>query len=311
MTYVYIKLQHPSQLQKFWINYLRGDNTFIINQFDDISEERKSNCKKITLGADVFPISKAFFNYILKCADTSQYYITNFSSPANSNETFLIHDPQLERIKKITFKKFTWFFNSEPYNEIKDDHTPLDELHCLPTGFKANWILSKSYTKLQIAGAAKNTKIFYYDHNNYMLKFKQRLLENWDGYDYPAFINNYGFEAELLPDNFNKERLEVEWGNELSRWGGETAFAKIWNFQKNFDYEFIQLNLFSDFKKIKISNTATCWFSNVFFYPTLFFLHPEQQIWDTYNNFMNHLKQSSSTIYIKDPVGWNIKHERT
>ena len=105
MTYVYIKLQHPSQLQKFWINYLRGDNTFIINQFDDISEERKSNCKKITLGADVFPISKAFFNYILKCADTSQYYITNFSSPANSNETFLIHDPQLERIKKFCFQK--------------------------------------------------------------------------------------------------------------------------------------------------------------------------------------------------------------
>ena len=313
MTYLYIKLQQPSQLQKFWIRYLRGNNTFIINgnhdtenlTFDDIPTEHKSNCKKVVLGADIFPINKEFFNYIINTTEEMQYYITNFSNPKNNNELFLVHDPQLETIKKITFKKFTWFFNSELYNEIKDDHTPLDELHCLPTGFKANWILSKSYTKLQIAGATKNTKIFYYDFNNYMLTFKQKLINNWDGYDYPAFINNYGLELDLLPDNFNESRLEIEWRKELNRWGGETIFAKMWDFQKNFDYEFIQLNLFTDFKKIKISNIATCWFSNVFFYPTLFFLHPEQQIWDTYNNFMSHLKQSNSMIYIKDPIGYD------
>jgi len=310
---IYIHLEQPNQLQKFWVNYLRGDNTFIINGGDGaeninfnhknaIPEEHKSNCKKITLGANVFPINKKFFNYILKRPKDTQRYVENFPNPENSDELFLVHDPQLEIIKKISFKKFTWFFNSEPYDDIRTDHTILDELHCMPTGFKSNLILSKSYTK--------NTKIFYYDFNSYMLKFKQRLIENWNGYDYPEFINSYGFKPDLLPDNFDKKQLESQWNNELHQWGGANAFARVWNFQKRFEYKFIELDLFNEFEKIKISNTATCWFSNIFFYPTLFFQHPEQKIWAAFDDFMTHIKQFNTTIYIKDPFGWNHRHDR-
>ena len=96
----------------------------------------------------------------------------------------------LTTIKKISHKKFTWFFNSESYDEAILDYRLLDELHCMPTGFKANWILAKSYTR--------NTTIYYYDFNNYMLKFKRRLIETWNGYDYPEFISGYGFKPDLI-----------------------------------------------------------------------------------------------------------------
>ena len=56
-----------------------------------------------------------------------------------------------------------------------------------------------------------------------MLKFKQRLIENWNGYDYPEFINSYGFKPDLLPDNFDKKQLESQWNNELHQWGGANA----------------------------------------------------------------------------------------
>ena len=172
---IYILLESPTQLQKFWVNYLRGDNTFILNlgigdenkTFDNIPEEHKSNCKQISLGEHVYPINKEFFNYILKRPKDKQRYVTEFQNPENHKDFFLVHDPQLEIIKKITYKKFTWFFNSEPYNEIESDQTLLDELHCMPTGFKANWILTKSYTKKTMIFLT-NLKKFKYQEMQYV-----------------------------------------------------------------------------------------------------------------------------------------------
>ncbi len=311
MMTVYIKLEKPTELQTFWINYLRDDDTYIINHcpgnmnktFDDIPDVHKSDCKKVSIGANIFPINKEFFTYAKRRPKENQRYIEHFVDPETGRD-LLIHDPDLTTIKKISYKKFTWFFNSEPYNEIELDYRLLDELHCMPTGFKANWILSRSYTR--------NTTVYYYDFNNYMLKFKRKLIETWDGYDYPAFINNYGFKQDLLPDNFNKELLETEWQFELSRWGGANAFARLWNYQRQLDYKFIEIDLFNDFEKIKITGNATCWFSNVFFYPTLFLKHDHQYIWNKFNNFMHHLTHRFPLpiIYTKDPFGWSHRNEK-
>ena len=307
---LYIYLEKSEELQTFWVNYLRDEDTYIINHsphnmnltFDHIPECHKNDHKIVSLGADIFPINKEFFTYAKRRPKDNQRYIEHFVDP-ETGQDLLIHDPDLTTIKKISHKKFTWFFNSEPYDDINLDYRLLNELHCMPTGFKANWILSRSYTK--------NTKIFYYDFNSYMLKFKRKLIETWDGYDYPEFINSYGFKPDLLPDNFSKEQLDSEWRIELARWGGAHAFARLWNYQRQFDYQFIELDLFNDFKKIKITGNATCWFSNVFFYPTLFLKHGHDHIWMEYDKFINHITNRFPLplVYTKDPFGWRHQND--
>lgn len=302
MGQTYVLLEKPTKLQKFWLNYLR-DEDVLSNAFSTPMNKHDRNVtlndgriipidKKIIFGPDIYIINKQFWQYARTRPKEDQKYYETFVHP-ETQEVLLVHDPHLEKITEISNKKFTWFFNSEPYNEIEEDHV-LDELHCVPTGFKSNWILSRSYTK--------NTKIFYYDINNYMLKFKKNLLEKWDGYDYPTFINTYGFQSQFLPDNHSMENLESQWRSELSFWGGANAFARMWNFQKNFEYKFIKLDLYNDFKNIKLPfGRSTCWFSNVFFYPKLFLENEEPEIWEQFDKFMNHLQ--GTRIYIKDPFG--------
>ena len=303
---IWMRLENITPIQKFWVNYLRDANTEIVNQntgneHAGFNDKLHSDGIRVTLGKDVYVINKNFFTYVQNRGKANQKYIDQLQDPS-TGEYLLIFDNNLETIEKISYKKFTWFFNSETYDDIQEDYTVLDELHCMPTGFKANYILARSYTK--------NTKIFYYDFNSYMLKFKRRLLETWDGYNYPQFINNYGFKPDLLPDNHNTQTLEENWRQELYFWGGEDAFARMWNFQKNFDYKFIELDLFSNFERIEINGNSTCWFSNIFFYPTLFLEHDEGHIWHTYDNFINHLKTFGPRIYVKDPFGWSTQHER-
>ena len=301
MDQTYVFLERPSQLQKFWLNYLRDDhvlsNAFAGKMHDDrtvvLDNGTKIDIDKhVTFGPDLYIINKKFWDYARTRPRENQKYHKTFVHP-ETQEVLLLHDPTLEKIKEISNKKFTWFFNSESYTEIQTDHI-LNELHCIPTGFKSNWILSRSFTK--------NTKIFYYDINNYMLKFKKNLIEKWDGYDYPKFINEYGFDPKVLPDDHTIETLQDEWRRELVCWGGEDGFARMWNYQKNFEYKFIQLDLYNDFKQIKPSfGRSTCWFSNVFFYPTLFLTWDEQEVWEQFRKFLDHFK--SSRVYLRDPFG--------
>ena len=82
MTALYIKLTKVTELQTFWVNYLRDENTYIINSgignlkktFDDIPDEHKNNCKTVTLDDNVYPINKEWFTYVKSRPRNNQKY---------------------------------------------------------------------------------------------------------------------------------------------------------------------------------------------------------------------------------------------
>jgi len=109
MDQIYVFLERPSQLQKFWLNYLRDDrvlsNAFTVKMCNDRTVVLNNGTKitidkHVTFGPDIYIINKKFWQYARTRPRENQKYHTTFVHP-ETEEILLLHDPTLEKIKEI------------------------------------------------------------------------------------------------------------------------------------------------------------------------------------------------------------------
>lgn len=193
----------------------------------------------------------------------------------NAQEKFLTGvDAQISRGRTGVF-----LWNIESYADVPNPNTDtkaqqvISNLYCVAAGFKPNMLLNRH-------GFTNKTRITFFDYSEQALKIRQRMIQQWNGLDYPAFCKQLMHEFKddqtfyqlwdgLNPAQINWDDVDTLWQSELQHWGGEQNFQKKWLEQQKLQYEFVHADIVNNPAPLldKLSNSpgAMIWWSNAFF----------------------------------------------
>jgi hypothetical protein len=178
---------------------------------------------------------------------------------------------------------FLW--NTETYKDIKENNIPkIKKLYSVAAAFKPNFMLNKY-------GFYEDTEVVYFDYSKQALAFKNLLLLEWDGKNYPDFIKKakktwninetYGGSTE------NRSHEEL-WAKEILEWGSEKELYDHWQRYKKLKHTFIHCDILQNPEKIinRIDNTedSCIWWSNAFHTVTSHYTKTIEELKDHYNN---------------------------
>jgi hypothetical protein len=174
-------------------------------------------------------------------------------------------------------RRAAFLWNIESYEDIErapQEFTgPVSSLYSVAAGFKPNRIL-------ETHGFDEQTRVVFFDYSNNALDIRKRILEEWDGADYPGFVQQlfewfpypetyYFLWNDLTPDQVDAQSLDSAWQAELERWGGESRFARHWRRYRDLQHEFVHCNLLTDptalLDQLRNELNAIIWWSNAFF----------------------------------------------
>ncbi|MBY0384024.1 aspartyl/asparaginyl beta-hydroxylase domain-containing protein [bacterium] len=203
--------------------------------------------------------------------------LTKINTPLNelkNMSTLSTHQEEVFEqlhIEAFGLDKKLFLFNTEqarsPYQEARIKK--IDAFVGLPAGFMDMHLLHRH--KLN-----ENAQIIYFDINNSMLEIKKELFENWDGSNFPMFLESL---EKNRPDIFahklmttDKSDIAKKWAEELALWGSEEDFKKTYGIAKPLHKKYIQTDIVSSGDKIldvlagfKNKHIAL-WYSNCFNY---------------------------------------------
>lgn len=173
---------------------------------------------------------------------------------------------------------FLW--NIESYDDIQKNKTGLPQhsykirnLYCVAAGFKPNMLLQRH-------GYEEQACITFFDYSNQALNIRRKLMEEWDGLDYPDFckaIINSSSDGDIFfqlwdglsPSQINWRDVEQLWLDELAHWGGAQAFQQQWQKHRTLQCRYILCDLVKEPSKLitEIHNSpqSVIWWSNAFF----------------------------------------------
>jgi len=157
-----------------------------------------------------------------------------------------------------------YFVNTEPSQpdtaeQLED--TGFDQYIGATAGFKLFYYAYKY-------GFTTDTKFILYDFDPLSCKFKQDMLEQWDGRNYPAFVDDW--IADNPDANANLRDLTVErWPMVIDQFDGESNWLKVWNEIQQSDWQVIECDLIYGHDKLfaELENKRTLmWTSNIYSY---------------------------------------------
>jgi hypothetical protein len=201
-------------------------------------------------------------------------------------------------------------FNYESYDDIElpppGFESPLKSLYCVAAGLKP-------YRIIKTHGYDCDTRVVLFDYSVRALDFRQRLLEEWDGADYPSYLRKAFAEmpppdtyfwlwADLSPDQVDMRDLEALWRSETDRWGGAEAFQEHWTKCRSLSHEFVLCDLVDDpqllLEQVRSEPGAVIWWSNAFFtiYSNWFFTLAERR--QRYLRFINGLAETAPCLFL-------------
>jgi len=202
---------------------------------------------------------------------------------------------------------FPW--NLEAYDDVdvppRGLSCPLEAVYCVAAGFKP-------YRILKTHGFGPDTRVVFFDYSAMALEFRRRLLREWDGANFPAFLQKtfretpeecyFQLWAGLSPSEVAETDLDQLWKAEINRWGNEETFQTHWNLCRSLPHEFILCDLLEDprplLTRIRPSRNAVIWWSNAFFtiYSNWFFTIPERR--ERYLRFITGLAASEPDLFL-------------
>jgi hypothetical protein len=202
---------------------------------------------------------------------------------------------------------FPW--NLEAYDDVDvppaELESPLSAVYCVAAGFKP-------YRILKTHGFDGRTRVVLFDYSARALEFRQRLLREWDGANYPAFLRKafremppdtyFQLWAGLSPDQVTESDLDQVWRAEIARWGGEGEFRTHWNLCRSLPHEFILCDLLDNpgplVDHVGGAPDAVIWWSNAFFtiFSNWFFTIADRR--QRYLNFINGLASSAPGLFL-------------
>lgn len=141
---------------------------------------------------------------------------------------------------------------------------PVDAIFSAAAGFKTIKLLDNNKFH-------KDTVVTYYDWCDASLRFKQHLLETWDGLDFDKWLLDYDLEYNFS-STYRGNYLEF-WEQEIKKeFGTKEAFKELWDRYKLLEHKFIVVDLINEPEKLfaevnKYSGNKVLWTTNI--WPTL------------------------------------------
>lgn len=211
----------------------------------------------------------------------------------------------------LTRKMFIFNTESVRNTYVEYNLKKIDAFVGLPAGF---FDLHTLYRH----GFHEQTQLIYFDVNQKILDFKEKLLDLWNGENYPDFVRVI---LDKYPEKYSDSLLSVipeegeeHWQKELKLWNGNSHFSNHLTKVKALPRHFIKMNILENFnplteilEQIK-SKHLSLWYSNCFNY-TPGLAHKNWRYGDVKQQgvaFLNHLLRISEknnleiTVYGED-----------
>ena len=191
-------------------------------------------------------------------------------------------DPRVRRylgsLQRLTgnLRRGVFVWNLEPYDDIENppsDAGPLTSLFSVAAGLKSNRLL-------ETHGFDPTTRVVFFDYSPPGLEFRRRLLEGWNGRDYPDFLRRlfrelpeecafYLLWDEATPSDPDWDRMAERWCHELDAWGGAETLARHWRSYRQLDHSFVYCDLLGSSPPevadlLEPEERVAIWWSNAF-----------------------------------------------
>jgi len=203
----------------------------------------------------------------------------------------------------VSFAKdcvFIW--NTENYIDLKYLKFPKDrkikKLYCVAAAFKPNMILHKF-------GFDEDTEVVYFDYSKQALAFKKLLVTQWNGVDYPTFVNDAikkhginvtgGNETQFLSDS------EL-WTRELKWWKESDNLQNHWNRYRKLKHTYVHMDLCENpeelYPHITDEEDSVIWWSNAFHTVNAHYVRGLQGVTKCYNDWLSNLEKRNKNLYL-------------
>ena len=174
-------------------------------------------------------------------------------------------------------KRGVFLWNVEPYTDVQSLPPafvpPLGTLYSVASGLKPNIILHSH-------GFDHDTRVVFFDYSLNALRIKKLMLEEWDGEDYPRFLQYvfkkfpspetfYHLWAGLSPGQLRAEDITAYWQDETEKWGGANAIKDHWASYRTLQHEYVHCDILTApdklLSRMHADSRSVIWWSNAFF----------------------------------------------
>lgn len=193
-----------------------------------------------------------------------------------------------------------FFWNTENYIDLDyiKINKPVEKLYSVAASFKPNMILNRF-------GFNDNTEIIYFDYSKPSLAFKKLLLSQWDGEDYPAFLDwavaKYKIDETGGNETQRLTRQEL-WKREINWWGSEKTIKEHWNRYKKLKHSYIHCDICENPEKVtsRITNelNSVIWWSNAFHTVNAQYMRGLSGVKECYENWCTQIEEKNPNIWI-------------
>ena len=207
-----------------------------------------------------------------------------------------------------------FFWNTENYSDLKyvNMENPIKKLYAVAASFKPNMILNHyNFTD--------DCEIIYYDYSKPSLAFKKLLIKEWNGEDYPRFLDyaqrRYRIDETGGNETQHLSRQEL-WERELKWWGSEKAIKEHWDRYKNLKHSFIHMDVCENPEKLTSMITpeedSVIWWSNAFHTVGAQYLRGLKGVKTCYETWLKQLEEKNPYIWIlgKDYLDRPVEGDR-
>jgi hypothetical protein len=207
-----------------------------------------------------------------------------------------------------------FFWNTENYSDLKyvEMNKPIKKLYAVAASFKPNMILNHY-------GFEDDAEVHYFDYSKAALAFKKMLLKEWNGEDYPRFLDYAQRKYRINETGGNEtQRLSRNelWQRELKWWGGEKAIKEHWDRYKMLKHTFTHCDICVDPHKITDRITdeenSIVWWSNAFHTVGAQYLRGLSGVKDCYSEWLKQIESKNPDIWIlgKDYLDRPVEGDR-
>jgi len=207
-----------------------------------------------------------------------------------------------------------FFWNTENYSDLKyvNIENPIKKLYAVAASFKPNMILNHyNFTD--------DCEVVYYDYSKPSLAFKKLLLKEWDGEDYPKFLDyaqrKYRIDETGGNETQNLSRKQL-WERELQWWGSEKAIKEHWDRYRTLKHSFVHMDVCENPEKVTSLITpeedSVIWWSNAFHTVGAQYLRGIKGVKTCYETWLRQIDEKNPSIWIlgKDYLDRPVEGER-
>ena len=192
-----------------------------------------------------------------------------------------------------------FFWNTENYTDLKYlDVDRIKKLYSVAASFKPNMILHKF-------GFYDDTEVIFYDYSKQALAFKKLLLKEWNGEDYPRFLEYAVSKYKINETGGNETQVLTRqelWQREIDWWGSEKTIKEHWDQYKTLKHSYIHCDICEEPNKVTsiITNesNSVIWWSNAFHTINAQYLRGLSGVRQCYENWCHQINEKNSNIWI-------------